>query len=368
MLPSDGKLKSETLFELLRERLKSMRQGEPLPSLRTLMKEYSVSQLTVDKAKALLVKEGLLRQPVGRPAYSSGRQSGSRGGGRSLGRLLFACPAWESPFFNIIASELRAALPKGASMDCFKYASLSELRGLASTKGYDGLALVPGPSESSLQDLCSIVDDGVPCVFLDRAFEDLAVDSAHLDSAGAGVLAARHLLGLGHRSVAFLISEPHVSTILARLEAFKACVETAGGSVLVLDCETAPGDSGVANAYKLMSRAVFRKGFDVTAIFVDSDPSAPGVMKVALDSGLGIPRDLSVLSCSGIPESEFCYPALTTVSFDYKGLASWAVKTLNARLSGAIPWGRCVKFKAPPVLVERDSCGPAKGFRKARRD
>ncbi len=366
MQASGGNLKFERLCELLRERMKPMRQGEPLPSLRALMKEYAVSQLTVDKAKAQLVREGLLCQPAGRAAYVRGGAS-KPGSGRALRRLLFATPAWESPFFNLIASELRSALGDGASLDCFKYSSLSEMRGLASSKPYDGLALVPGPSESSLSDLCAIVEGGAPCVFLDRAFDDLAVDSAQLDSAGAGALAARHLLELGHRRIALMLSEPHVSSIMARAEAFKACVEMAGASLLVLDCGTRPGDSGIANAHRKMSEALSKRGFDATAIFVDSDPSAPGVMKVALDKGLRIPGDLSVVSCSGTPESAFCFPSLTSVSFDYAGLASWTVEALKARLSGSVPKDASQKFKAPPVLLRRDSSGPLKGRNSKRR-
>ena len=85
-----------------------------------------------------------------------------------------------------------------------------------------------------------IKDFKIPVVVMARMSNDLAMDFVSTDDAFGGGLAAEHLLSLGHRKLAVLISEPHVPTVEAKVEGF----ETGPGwlgffqDVELIDCRT----------------------------------------------------------------------------------------------------------------------------------
>jgi DNA-binding LacI/PurR family transcriptional regulator len=85
---------------------------------------------------------------------------------------------------------------------------------------------------------------------------------------------------------------------------------------------------------------------------------------VAREMGLRVPRDFSVVGFDDIPLAEHVHPSLTTIRQDPVAAGAAAAKLLLQRLRGepvstpALP---------DPVLVVRDSIGPAPGTRAPRR-
>ena len=67
---------------------------------------------------------------------------------------------------------------------------------------------------------------------------------------------------------------------------------------------------------------------EMDAIFVANDQMALAVLHTACEKGINIPKDLLVVGFDNIPESEFFYPSLTTVSQDLLSLGCLAVEEL----------------------------------------
>jgi DNA-binding LacI/PurR family transcriptional regulator len=76
------------------------------------------------------------------------------------------------------------------------------------------------------------------------------------------------------------------------------------------------GDWSAASGY-LMAEKILSQDDKVSAIYSASDLIALGVLKYLNDRKL---RDISVVSTDAMPESEFYFPSLTTIKYDYEEL------------------------------------------------
>jgi LacI family transcriptional regulator len=91
-----------------------------------------------------------------------------------------------------------------------------------------------------------------------------------------------------------------------------------------------------------------------TAIFASNDMSATGIYKVALEKGLRIPEDLSVVGFDNLPESTFLNPQLTTVDQFIMDMGSMAVEMVVKLVNGETLEENL--YEIPTQLVVRNSC------------
>lgn len=164
-----------------------------------------------------------------------------------------------------------------------------------------------------------------------------------------------HLIGLGHRRIAFIGGPAAYSASRLRLEGFRAAM-TAHGLAVPTEA-VVEGDftfaAGVAGVEKLLSGPV-----SPTAVFGSCDDTALGAIQGALARGLRIPRDLSVAGFDDSPSAMFSNPTLTTIRQPVAEMAAAAVQRLTpplrARLKPRDDGGPLV---VPYRLILRNSTG-----------
>ena len=87
--------------------------------------------------------------------------------------------------------------------------------------------------------LTELVPPEMPVVFIDREPTGFAADTVHSDNVGGARLAARHLLGFGHRRLALLIDRRAIWTARERERGFLAALDEfgvpAGDATIVAD-------------------------------------------------------------------------------------------------------------------------------------
>lgn len=125
-----------------------------------------------------------------------------------------------------------------------------------------------------------------------------------VDDVAVATLAARHLLELGHRDIAFLGTVPEdvefqVST--ERTRGFERTMARAG--VLVPPHRMVEADFTLGGACHRVRALLEGPGPRPTAILAISDEMAMGAWMAALSLGLRVPEDLSVIGVDGHPDA-----------------------------------------------------------------
>lgn len=194
---------------------------------------------------------------------------------------------------------------------------------------------------------------GVPYVLLNRAtLSEGDMNTAGVDNRLGARLAVKYLMSLGHRRIATLTGALSQEPGRERLAGYRETMEQAG---LAVPREyVAEANFSRSLARDAVAR-MLRFDYPPTAIFAASDQMAAGAQEAALESGLRLPVDLSIIGF----DDEFlaCQlaPRLTTIRQPIRDVCALAAAWLleNMDRPGAPP----VRIVLKPELVVRDSCG-----------
>ena len=151
------------------------------------------------------------------------------------------------------------------------------------------------------------------------------------DSLRAGTLAAEHLLGLGHRTLAFIGPITLASAFRLRERGFAQALRAADAVPSSDYWQRA--DATVAGGVAAM-RALLALRIPPTAVFCANDLGALGAHKACAIAGVSIPEDLSILGCDDIDLGTLVTPELSTISTPKRELGARAVRLLLRQLGG----------------------------------
>ncbi|MTD52871.1 LacI family DNA-binding transcriptional regulator [Amycolatopsis pithecellobii] len=215
--------------------------------------------------------------------------------------------------------------------------------------GREGLIVVT--SELSLAQVESFARAGLPLVVIDPLnLPRVEVTSVGATNWSGGLAATEHLLGLGHRRIAYAGGPLEASCSQARLHGYRAALENAGCATdpeLVLHGGFQYGD-GLDMGTRLLALDM-----PPTAIFAGNDAAALGVMEAARRRGLRVPEDLSVVGFDDTVLAERSTPALTTVRQPLQDMGRVALRTLLRLAAGETLDSHHVELATN--LVVRDS-------------
>lgn len=194
----------------------------------------------------------------------------------------------------------------------------------------------------------------VPVVLAVRTLSETGLPTVAHDDFAGGVLAARHLLGLGHRRVAQLCGPLDVSSFVQRRRGFRHELAAAGASEVDFEMEAT---SGVLEEGRRLAGALLERGGELpSALFAHNDLLAVGAMDVLAAAGLRCPGDVSIIGYDDMLLADHLSPALTTLS-----LPSYHLGQLAARLTVSMiedPDSPPATVSLPPTLVVRGSTAP----------
>jgi len=168
-----------------------------------------------------------------------------------------------------------------------------------------------------------------------------------------GLLAARHLVALGHRRTGVIGGPRDVLCSQARLAGFRLGHDEAG---LELDPDLVrygnfSRPSGFDHGMALLDRPD-----RPTAIFAGSDIQAMGVLRAAHRLGIEVPRELSLVGYDNLPLAAWTEPALTTVNQPLRDMAGIATRMLLDLVRGVEP--ASPRIDLVTELVVRESTSP----------
>jgi LacI family transcriptional regulator len=181
---------------------------------------------------------------------------------------------------------------------------------------------------------------------------DTAHPSVRIDNVAASRGAAEHLLGLGHRRIAFLGGPASSTTVQDRASGYREALEAAGvaGSEELVGYGEFTEESGYAMTQELLGR-----DRAPTALLCANDRIALGAYAAAADAGRSVPGELSVVGFDDTPIARYVRPTLTTVAIPTYEMGRVAMRLLLAQLEGS----SAPELETMPTrLVVRDSAAP----------
>lgn len=183
------------------------------------------------------------------------------------------------------------------------------------------------------------------------------------DSHAAGHIAARHLLDLGHKRIAFIGPSTSLPAFRLRERGFAEELRAAG--ITPTSDYWQRADVTVAAGAAAMM-ALIELSIPPTAVFCATDIIALGAHKAASRAGLRLGSDLSIAGCDDIEMSTLVTPELTSIRTPQRELGARAVRLLIQRLNDD---ELDAKVQMLPVkLVKRASTGrPPPTVERAKR-
>ncbi len=193
----------------------------------------------------------------------------------------------------------------------------------------------------------------LPLVLVENYSPDRRIPCVLGDNFTAGYAATRHLLGLGHRSLAVLKGPDKYSSLVHRL---RGCLAAAAEESVLVPPEFLPEPvSGYPQKGYMQMCEILRLSERPTAVVAISDKAAFGAMEAIREADLRIPEDMAIVSIDDVVESAYTRPPLTTVRIPRDEMGALAMQKLH-RL---ICWEREVTAKSVVYseLIVRESCG-----------
>ena len=216
-----------------------------------------------------------------------------------------------------------------------------ELKKALSSLGPDGVILTP-PHSDNPKIVGFLKKAGLPFARVGSQVSGPGI-AISMDDAGSARKATQHLVAMGHSRIGFIAGPEEYELSQWRLDGWRETMEEAG-----LSCEglLARGDFGEASG-EAAARELLDQPDRPTAIIASSDQMTLGTMKVAQQSGLKVPDDLSLISFDNSPLVRFARPALTAIDQPIARTVSLAVEAIIAE-NGTID------FDKAPLVVESE--------------
>ncbi|WP_256939570.1 LacI family DNA-binding transcriptional regulator [Arthrobacter sp. BF1] len=202
-------------------------------------------------------------------------------------------------------------------------------------QGVDGI-IIAAPLQEAVEQVAKITAR-IPTVNTDGS-SGMGDRMVGVDQDLAAVVATKHLLDLGHKTVWHLAGPLEWSDASSRLNSWRRTLQEAG-------CEVPPelhGDWSPESGYH--NGLILGRMPEVTAIFVASDEMAFGVIRALTELGRRVPEDVSVVGIDDIDLAAYSNPPLTTVRQSFEDTGRRAVQRLVAQITNP-------DISTPPDLV-----------------
>ncbi len=214
----------------------------------------------------------------------------------------------------------------------------------------DGIIVfAPLRHEARSRYLRELSDQGFPVFYIATGEGDPMIS---VDNEGGIHQAVTHLVGHGHRDIAFLAGDPNdKGDSESRLHAYHSAMighELETNSRLIVH-----GWHTFSDGYEAAQKMI-NSGVKFTALVSSDDNSAIGAMQAIRESGLQIPRDIAVTGFDDQPDVVAQVPPLTSIHVPLTEMGEQALALMFDHLVGGYD---LASIQIPTWLVPRQSCG-----------
>jgi DNA-binding LacI/PurR family transcriptional regulator len=326
--------------------------GTLLPSENRLSADLKISRTTVRRAFETLGYAGLVATRHGKGTYVAPRISQESGLIGYIGQSLIE--GTSSELFSHLSEALEAHKSRGWNLlMCSAENNLERQLGYVETMmdhGVQGIIFTPAVLEDPLRNQSTILaleSSGVPFVLIDREVVGAEVDSIVADHEKAGYIGTEHLIGLGHKRIAFVNNPPSPS--IAEIDrGYRAALQQHG---LTHDPDLTFRRTDLANRLG----TVLSQG--ATALLGHSDFAARDALSWCSENGIRVPEQMAIVGIGNLRHAVGPEPVMSTVRKDFKQMANLALDILVQRMDNEAG-GSGRRHEVVDVdLVVRTTCG-----------
>ncbi len=325
--------------------------------------EVSIATVSRTLNNIGVVKEGTRRRvlkAVEELGYSPNVHASSLARGHSdvVGLVV---PDITNPLFNELAKALgEAARGRGMHLiltntyfdpdtayDCIRGLVESRVAGIVLFTSVLDLAVIE-----------KLADQRIPFCLLDLDVVREFVSCILIDFRNSTVQVLEHLVGLGHRRIAYVSIRGPLKLTPERNKTFEDCCGLYSSFLdkhWILSAEySVEGGQNVIR--QLFDRSSGEE--PPTAIWFTADVMAFGAIRELRSRGLSVPQDLSVVGWGGTLFSSWVEPRLTTVAFNHEQVGELAVGAIEHLLKAQVKTG--LRYAVNSYLMVRESTGPVR--------
>jgi DNA-binding LacI/PurR family transcriptional regulator len=349
--------KYRTLAEQFREQIErgKLQPGDRLPSFVELRAQHGATPTTANQVYALLEQEGLIERQQGRGTFVAERKRTLTGNIGFVG----------SVFLNSQRSPFKMHLMKGvqeateAAQQHLLYLGTDYSLNVSAFSKVDGVLIC------NIEDPRPVLQNlpvGLPRVALLNINE--GVTSVVADDYAGSKMAIKHLASFGHQRIACLM-EKTPSLARRRFAGYSDGLLEAG-------IEANPALARLTQAITLKENAEpylewgrremnlwLQEGFwqlQCTALFVQNEMAAIGVMQILQQEGWKVPDDISVMGFDGTELCDYAIPRLSAMELPLAKVGAKATEILNRQIAGEKSEAQTITL--PVRLRDGDSVAP----------
>lgn len=316
--------------------------GEILPSENHLAKSTGFARSTVRQAFAQLEKEGFVKRVQGKGTIVSPRKQNNNG--QKLEMFGLIMPGLRRTLYP----SLIKGFDQGATQEhhqvmiCNTDNSVDKQGNIILQlldKGVVGVSLVPTTRATTpIQHIRYLQSNNIPVVFCHRPVEGVKAPCIGWDVNEVGRIAGRAMVACGHRDILYFgVYRYRVS--LAHESGLREVLEEAGLSLPAERVLYGPpsGQDEEGDQKEALLRAALSKDNRPTAVLCNDDTEAERVYWVAMELGLRVPEDVSIIGFGDIHRDTIFRKHLTSVVVDELELGRRAARLLCEMSAGEKP-------------------------------
>jgi len=212
----------------------------------------------------------------------------------------------------------------------------------------DGVAMMT--SEMDLGLIKELARRGIPLVFMDVGRVGPRMSHVLIDYANGIREAVDHVVGLGHRRIAFITGPLDLHSARTRRQAFLDGLYVHG---LRPEPRLVREGTHTADGGRQAMVALLKQTRRPSAVVCSNDWTAIGALHAIDAAGLRVPEDISVVGFDDIPLASYTSPPLTSVRMSAGDVGSTAFEALFRLIGGERLEGDV--YQVPTQLVVRQS-------------
>jgi DNA-binding LacI/PurR family transcriptional regulator len=360
----------KALYEQIENDIKSkifrgeLNIGDQIGSQQQLSKEYNVSLITVKKALANLISEGILFSRIGKGTYVARKgKAVDISKHKSIGLVLRDL---RHPFFSLIVQSIEAkAYQSGYNILLSSSSGKQEKEegqiAHFENIGVDGLIIASmNLMYRATENIINLHKRNFPYVMVSY-MKDPFIYYIGTDNEKGAYLAVEHLIKLNYKKIGYVSGGNGNLLGMLRQKGYKKALKDYGFKIdknllfnLGLDADRYKSGFALGMNFKSLKTVP-------DALFFYSDLAALGFQQGAINSGLKIPGDVGIVGFDDIDLAKYAHSPLTTIRQNTEKIGELAVESIINRIEGK---DTPVRVLLEPELIVRNSCGASKEINK----